>query len=84
MYTLSMNKCNTHITVKMVLCTVSPSKPFSITTAKLLFQNPNKHDLGVFLQIMNVSDKQLVEPLGTLFPWMEYIPRAGWTPEGNR
>ena len=25
-----------------------------------------------------------MEPLTTLFPWMEYVTRAGWTPDGKR
>ena len=25
-----------------------------------------------------------MEPLTTLFPWMEYVTRAGWTPDGSR
>ncbi|XP_063439501.1 dipeptidyl peptidase 9-like isoform X1 [Mytilus trossulus] len=29
----------------------------------------------------NIIEKQLYEPLCTFFPWMEYIVRAGWTPD---
>ena len=29
----------------------------------------------------NIVEKQLYEPLSTFFPWMEYIVRAGWTPD---
>lgn len=29
----------------------------------------------------NIVEKQLYEPLSSFFPWMEYIVRAGWTPD---
>jgi hypothetical protein len=28
--------------------------------------------------------KKLYPSLKERFPWMEYLPRAGWTPEGNK
>ncbi|XP_022085596.1 dipeptidyl peptidase 9-like [Acanthaster planci] len=34
-------------------------------------------------KIVDVTDKQLSEPLTKHFPWLEYIVRVGWTPDGN-
>ena len=35
------------------------------------------------LQITNICDVHLPETLNSLFPWMEYLLRAGWTPDGK-
>jgi len=32
------------------------------------------------LQISNVVERQLAN----MFPWMEYVVRVGWLPDGNR
>lgn len=51
-----------------------------------------KLDVGVHLsvtelllcqQIADVVDKELVQPFEILFEGVEYIARAGWTPEGK-
>lgn len=34
-------------------------------------------------QIADVVDKELVQPFEILFEGVEYIARAGWTPEGK-
>lgn len=34
-------------------------------------------------QIIDVIDKELVQPFEILFEGVEYIARAGWTPEGK-
>ena len=35
------------------------------------------------LQPTDVVELQLPEPLQCFFPWMEYLLRAGWTPDGQ-
>lgn len=35
-------------------------------------------------KIIGVTHKQMSSPLEVLFPSMEYIPRIGWLPDGQR
>ena len=41
-------------------------------------------DLLMSEQIENVRNRQLVEPLYDMFSDMEYLLRAGWTPDSRR
>jgi len=39
--------------------------------------------LGITFQYEEVSIKELATPLNFSFPWLEYIVRVGWTPDGE-
>ena len=39
--------------------------------------------LGRRGEITNVEPLELRFPLETVFPWLEYLVRTGWTPDGN-
>jgi len=36
------------------------------------------------MQIMDVITLELQYPLSVMFPWMEYLVRAGWTPDSEQ
>lgn len=36
------------------------------------------------LQIVDIKNLELQFPLHIMFPWMEYMVRAGWTPDGRQ
>jgi dipeptidyl-peptidase 9 len=36
------------------------------------------------MQITDVDTLELQYPLSVMFPWMEYLVRAGWTPDSEQ
>lgn len=51
----------------------------AVTALKLV-----EFEVGSDGQIQDsMTEKELYEPLSTFFPWMEYLIRAGWTPDSK-
>ncbi len=34
-------------------------------------------------QVVDIVKKELSSPMENFFPWMEYLARVGWTPDGR-